>query len=84
MTNKKTQKGGVGFSFDLSKKVGGLPPRTRYSECPKSGSSKGASLYGQAGGKRGKRGKGKKKCMKKKKMTHKKKRTVKTKKTKKH
>lgn len=75
MVNKKSQKGGVGFSFDLSKKVGGLPPRTRHSECPKSGSTKGASLYAQAGGK--------KKAMKRKNKTKKTKKSKKTKKAKK-
>lgn len=78
MVKKKSQKGGVGFSFDLSQKIGGLPQRKKYSECPKKNNP--GALYGQAGGKKKSK---KSKKVKKSKKTKKAKKSKKFKKTKK-
>jgi len=50
MVNKKIQKGGAGHTLDLNHKVGGLPVRVGYSECPKKNTP--AARYGQVGGKK--------------------------------
>jgi hypothetical protein len=57
--SKKSQKGGVAYTFDHSCRVGGLPARVAISECPKAGpldSCHVKQMYGQsckqAGGKR--------------------------------
>lgn len=78
MVNKKTQKGGAGHSLDFNNKVGGLPVRVEYSECPKKNTP--AAHYGQVGGKKKSK---KSKKVKKSKKTKKAKKSKKSKKTKK-